>query len=127
MHIKLFMNFLSLSILLLLPFTLLCLTNNVAFNVEFRDCKQSFLYHKRNLYITNIFHYTRLKFKIFNNNVSNIIHSLPIPRIAYKLDGDFPSKNLPTKSTTSQAPRLIRSNQYFSHYYFFLWLPSVTG
>ena len=43
MHIKLFMNFLSLSILLLLPFTLLCLTNNVAFNVEFRDCKQSFL------------------------------------------------------------------------------------
>ena len=34
---KLFMNFLSLSILLLLPFTLLCLTNDVAFNLEFRD------------------------------------------------------------------------------------------
>ena len=53
----LFMNFLSLFILLLIPFTILCLTNNVDFNVELRDCKQSFLYHKRNLYITNIFNY----------------------------------------------------------------------
>ena len=97
MHIKLFTNFLSVSILLLLPFTLLCLTNNVAFNVEFRDCKQSFLYHKKNLYITNFFHYTRLKFKVFNNNVSNIIHSLPISGIAYTLDGDFPSKNFTHK------------------------------
>ena len=64
------MNFLSLSILLLLLFTLLCLTNDVAFNVEFRDCKQSFLYHKRNLYSTNIFYYKRLQYKVFNNNVS---------------------------------------------------------
>ena len=97
MHIKLFTNLLSLSILLLLPFTLLCLTNKVAFNVEFRDCKQSFLCDKRNLYITNIFHHMHLKFKVFNNNVSNIIHSLPISGIAYKLDGDFPSKNFTHK------------------------------
>ena len=101
MHIKLFTNLLSLSILLLLPFTLLCLTNNVAFNVEFRDCKQSFLYHKRNLYITNIFYYTRLKFKVFNNN---IIHSLPISGIAYKLDGDFPSKNFTHKIHYKSGP-----------------------
>ena len=89
----LFTNFLSLFILLLIPFTLLCLTNNVDFNVELRDCKQSLLYHKRNLYITNIFNYTRLNFKVFNNNLSNIIHPLRISGIAYKLDGDFPSKN----------------------------------
>ena len=87
------MNFLSLSILLLLPFTLLCLTNDVAFNVEFRDCKQTFLYHKRNLYSTNIFYYKRLQYKVFNNNVSILIHSLPISGIAYKLGGDFPSNN----------------------------------
>ena len=104
MHIKLFTNFLSLSILLLLPFTLLCLTNNVDFNVELRDCKQSFLYHKRNLYVTNIFHYTRLKFKVFNNNISNIIHSLPISGIAYKLDGDFPSKNFTHKIHYKSGP-----------------------
>ena len=103
-HIKLFTNFLSLSILLLLPFTLLCLTNNVAFNVELRDCKQSFLYHKRNLYITNVFHYTRLKFKVFNNNVSNIIHPLPISGIAYKLDGDFPSKKFTHKIHYKSGP-----------------------
>ena len=103
-------NFLSLFILLLLPFILLCLINNVAFNVELRDCKQSFLYHGRNLYITNIFNYTHLKFEVFNNNVSNTNHSLTILGIAYKLDGDFHQKTLPTKSTTSQAPRLIRSN-----------------
>ena len=94
---KLFMNFLSLSILLLLPFTLLCLTNDVAFNVEFRDCKQSFLYHKRNLYSTNIFYYKRLQYKVFNNNVSILIHSLPISGIAYKLGGDFPSNNFTHK------------------------------
>ena len=105
MHIKLFTNFLSLSILLLLPFTLLCLTNNVAFNVEFRDCKQSFLYHKRNLYITDIFHYTCLKFKVFNNNVSNIIHSLLISGIVYKLDGDFPSKNFTHKIHYKSGPK----------------------
>ena len=104
MHIKLFTNFLSLSVLLLLPFTLLCLTNNIAFNVEFRDCKQSFLYHKRNLYITNIFHYMCLKFKVFNNNVSNIIHSLPISGIAYKLDGDFPPKNFTHKIHYKSGP-----------------------
>ena len=66
-------NFLSLSILLLLPFILLCLINNVAFNVELRDCKQSFLYHGRNLYITNIFHYTRLKF-LTTTSVTQITH-----------------------------------------------------
>ena len=88
------MNFLSLSILLLLPFTLLCLTNDVAFNVEFRDCKQSFLYHKRNLYSTNIFYYKRVQYKVFNNNVSILIHSLPISGIAYKLGGDLMSIQL---------------------------------
>ena len=103
-HIKLFTNFLSLSILLLLPFTLLYLTNNVAFNVELRDCKQSFLYHKRNLYITNVFHYTRLKFKVFNNNISNIIDPLPISGIAYKLDGDFPSKSFTHKIHYKSGP-----------------------
>ena len=87
-------NFLSLFILLLIPFTLLCLTN----------CKQSFLYHKRNLYITNIFNYTRLNFKVFNNNVSNIIHPLPISGIAYKLDGDFPSKNFTHKIHYKSRP-----------------------
>ena len=104
MHIKLFTNFLTLSMLLLLPFILLCLTNNVAFNVELRDCKQSFLYDKRNLYITNISHYTRLKFKVFNNSVSNTIHSLPILGIAYKLDGDFPSKNFTHKIHYKSGP-----------------------
>ena len=94
---KLFMNFLSLSILLLLPFTLLYLTNVVAFNVEFRDCKQSFLYHKRSLYSTNIFYYKRLQYKVFNNNVSILIHSLPISGIPYKLGGDFPSNNFTHK------------------------------
>ena len=91
------LNFLSLSILLLLPFTLLCLTNDVAFNVEFSDCKQSFLYHKRNLYSTNIFYYKRLQYKVFNNNISILIHSLPISGIAYKLGGDFPSNNFTHK------------------------------
>ena len=91
------MNFLSLSILLLLPFTLLCLTNDVAFHLEFRDCKQSFLYHKRNLYSTNIFYYKCLQYKVFNNNVSILIHSLPISGIAYKLGGDFPSNNFTHK------------------------------
>ena len=105
MHIKLFTNFLSLSILLLSPFILLCLTNNVAFNVEFRDCKQNFLYHGRNLYITNMFHYTRLKFKVFNNNVSNTNHSLPISGIAYKLEGDFPSKNFTHKIHYKSGPK----------------------
>ena len=100
----LFTNFLSLFILLLIPFTLLCLTNNVDFNVELRDCKQSLLYHKRNLYITNIFNYTRLNFKVFNNNVSNIIHPLPISGIAYKLDGDFPSKNFTHKVHYKSGP-----------------------
>ena len=84
-------------ILLLLPFILLCLINNVAFNVEFRDCKLGFMYHGRNLYITNIFNYTHLKFKIFNNNVNNTNRSLPISGIAHKLDGDFPSKNFTHK------------------------------
>ena len=97
-------NFLSLSILLLLPFILLCLINNVAFNVELRDCKQSFLYDGRNLYITNIFHYTRLKFKVFNNNVSNTNHSLPISGIAYTLDGDFPSKSFTHKIHYKSGP-----------------------
>ena len=97
-------NFLSLSILLLLPFILLCLINNVAFNVELRDCKQSLLYHGRNLYITNIFHYTSLKFKVFNNNVSNTNHSLPISGIAYTLDGDFPSKNFTHKIHYKSGP-----------------------
>ena len=100
----LFTNFSSLFILLLIPFTLLCLTNNVDFNVELRDFKQSFLYHKRNLYITNIFNYTRLNFKVFNNNVSNIIHPLPISGIAYKLDGDFPSKNFTHKIHYKSGP-----------------------
>ena len=100
----------SISILLLLPFILSCLINNIAFNVELRDCKQSFLYHGRNLYITNISHYTCYKFEVFNNNVSNTNHSLPISGIAYTLDGDFHQKTLPTKSTTCPAPRLIRSN-----------------
>ena len=84
-------------ILLLLPFMLLCLINNVAFNVEFRDCKLGFMYHGRNLYITNIFNYMHLKFKIVNNNVNNTNRSLPISGIAYKLDGDFPSKNFTHK------------------------------
>ena len=101
----LFTNFLSLFILLLIPFTLLCLTNNVDFNVELRDCKQSFLYHKRNLYITNIFNYTHLNFNVFNNTVSNIIHPLPISGIAYKLDGDFPSKNFTHKIHYKSGPR----------------------
>ena len=87
----------GLFILLLLPFMLLCLINKVAFNVEFRDCKLGFMYHGRNLYITNIFNYTHLKFKIFNNIVNNTNRSLPISGIAYKLDGDFPSKNFTHK------------------------------
>ena len=97
-------NFLSLSILLLLPFILLCLINNVAFNEELRDCKQSFLYHGRNLYISNIFNYTRLKFKVFNNNLLNTNHSLPTSGIAYKLDGDFPSKNFTHKIHYKSGP-----------------------
>ena len=76
---------------------LLCLINKVAFNVEFRDCKLGFMYHGRNLYITNIFNYTHLKLKIFNNNVNNTNRSLPISGIGYKLDGDFPSKNFTHK------------------------------
>ena len=76
---------------------LLCLINKVAFNVEFRDCKLGFMYHGRNLYITNIFNYTHLKFKIFNNIVNNTNRSLPISGIAHKLDGDFPSKNFTQK------------------------------
>ena len=101
----LFTNFLSLFILLLIPFTLLCLTNNVDFNVELRDCGQSFLYRKRNLYITNIFNYTRLNFKVFNSSVGNIIHPLPIPGIAYKLDGDFPSKKFYPQNPLQVRPR----------------------
>ena len=97
-------NFLSLSILLLLPFILLCLINNVAFNVELRDYKQSFLYQGRNLYITNIFNYTCLKFKVFNNKASNTNHSLPISGIAYKLDDDFPSKNFTHKIHYKSGP-----------------------
>ena len=97
-------NFLSLSILLLLPFILLCLINNVAFNVKLRDSKQSFLYHGRNLYITNIFHYMRLKFKVFDNNISNTNRSLPISGIAYTLDGDFPSKNFTHKIHHKSGP-----------------------
>ena len=100
----LFTNFLSLFILLLIPFTLLCLTNNVDFNVELRDCGKSFSYRKRNLYITNIFNYTRLNFKVFNSSIGNIIHPLPIPGIAYKLDGDFPSKNLTHKIHCKSGP-----------------------
>ena len=100
----LFTNFLSLFILLLIPFTLLCLTNNVDFNVELRDCKQSLLYQKRNRYITNIFNYTHLNFKVFNNNVSNIIHPSPISGIAYKPDGDFPSKNFTHKIHYKSGP-----------------------
>ena len=87
----------GLFILLLLPFMLLCSINKVAFNVEFRDCKLGFMYHGRNLYITNIFNYTHLKFKIFNNIVNNTNCSLPISGIAYKLDSDFPSKNFTQK------------------------------
>ena len=101
----LFTNFLSLFILLLITFTLLCLTNNVDFNVKLRDCKQSLLYHKRNRYITNIFNYTRLNFKVFNNNISNIIHPSPISGIAYKLDGDFPSKNFTHKIHYKSGPK----------------------
>ena len=56
------------------------------------------------MYITNIFHYTRLKFKVSNNNVSNTNHSLPISRIAYKLDGDFPSKNFTHKIHYKSGP-----------------------
>ena len=92
-------------ILLLLPFILLCLINNVAFNVEFRDCKQRFMYHGRNLYITNIFNCTHLKFKIFNNNINNTNRSLPISGIAYKLDGDFPSKNVTHKIHYKSGPK----------------------
>ena len=98
-------NFLSLSILLLLPFILLCLINNVDFNVELRDGKQRFLYHGRNLYITNIFHYTRLKFKVFNSNVSNTNHSLPVSGIAYTFGGDFPSKNFTHKIHYKSGPK----------------------
>ena len=110
---KLFMNFLSLSILLLLPFTLLCLTNDVAFNVEFRNCKQSFLYHERNLYSTNIFYYKRLQYKVFNNNVSILIHSLPISGIAYKLGGDFPSNNFTHKIHYKLGPEAHTINLVF--------------
>ena len=56
------------------------------------------------MYITNIFNYTRLNFKVFNNNVSNIIHPLPISGIAYKLDGDFPSKNFTHKIHYKSGP-----------------------
>ena len=81
------------------------LTNDIAFNVEFRDCKQSFLYHKRNLYSTNIFYYKHLQYKVFNNNVSILIHSLPISRIAYKLGGDFPSNNFTHRIHYKLAPQ----------------------
>ena len=91
-------------ILLLLPFILLCLINNVAFNVEFRDCKQGFMHHGRNLYITNIFNYMHLNFKIFNNKVNNTNRSLPISGIAYKLDSDFPSKNFTHKIHYKSGP-----------------------
>ena len=80
------------------------MTNNVDFNIELRDCGQSFLYRKRNLYITNIFNYTSLNFKVFNSSVGNIIHPLPIPGIAYKLDGDFPSKNFTHKIHCKSGP-----------------------
>ena len=62
------------------------------------------MYHGRNLYITNIFNYTNLKFKIFNNNVNNTNRSLPISGIAYKLDGDFPSKNFTHKIHYKSGP-----------------------
>ena len=124
---KLFMNFLSLSILLLLPFTLLYLTNDVTFNVEFRDCKQSFLYQKRNLYSTNIFYYKRLQYKVFNNNVSILIHSLPISGIAYKLGGDFPSNNFTHKIHHKLGPEAHTIKLVFFPLLFLLWLPSVTG
>ena len=62
------------------------------------------MYHGRNLYITNIFDYKHLKFKIFNNNVNNTNHSLPISGIAYKLDGDFPSKNFTHKIHYKSGP-----------------------
>ena len=38
-----------------------------------------------------------LQYKVFNNNVSILIHSLPISGIAYKLGGDFPSNNFTHK------------------------------
>ena len=62
------------------------------------------MYHGRNLYITNIFNYTHLNFKIFNNNVNNTNRSLPISGIAYKLDGDFPSKNFTHKIHHKSGP-----------------------
>ena len=54
--------------------------------------------------ITNIFHYMRLKFTVFKNNVSNTNHSLPISGIAYTLDGDFPSKNFTHKIHYKSGP-----------------------
>ena len=63
------------------------------------------MYHGRNLYITNIFNYTHLKFKIFNNNVNNTNRSLPISGIAYKLDGDFPSKKFTHKIHYKSDPK----------------------
>ena len=101
--------------LLLLPFILLCLINNVAFNVEFRDCKQGFMYHGRNLYITNIFNYTHLNVKIFNNNVNSTNRSLPISGIAYKLDGDFPSKNFTHKIHYKSGPEAHTIKLVFYH------------
>ena len=62
------------------------------------------MYHGRNLYVTNIFNYTHLKFKIFNNNVNNTNRSLPVSGIAYKLDGDFPSKNFTHKIHYKSGP-----------------------
>ena len=56
------------------------------------------------LYITDIFNDTRLNFKVFNNNVSNIIHPLPISGRAYKLDGGFPSKNFTHKIHYMSGP-----------------------
>ena len=56
-----------------------------------------FYQYLTNLYSTNIFYDERLQYKVFNNNVSILIHSLPILGIAYKLGGDFPSNNFTHK------------------------------
>ena len=48
--------------------------------------------------------YIYLNFKVFNSSVGSIIHPLPIPGIAYKLDGDFPSKNFTHKIHCKSGP-----------------------
>ena len=54
--------------------------------------------------IRAVYYSTRLKFKVFNNNVSDTNHSLPISGIACKLDGDFPSKNFTHKIHYKSGP-----------------------